>query len=63
MSKDITIVKRDGSREALDLEKMHNVVFYACESVTGVSASQVELKSHIQFYNGIYHFIIVYTIL
>ncbi|SVD31346.1 uncharacterized protein METZ01_LOCUS384200, partial [marine metagenome] len=53
MSKDITIVKRDGSREALDLEKMHNVVFYACESVTGVSASQVELKSHIQFYNGI----------
>jgi len=53
MSKDITIVKRDGSREELDLEKMHNVVFYACEGVTGVSASQVELKSHIQFYNGI----------
>ena len=53
MSKDITIVKRDGSREELDLEKMHNVVFYACEGVTGVSASQVELKSHLQFYNGI----------
>ena len=53
MSKDITIVKRDGSREKLDLEKMHNVVFYACEGVTGVSASQVELKSHLQFYNGI----------
>jgi len=53
MSKDITIVKRDGSREELDLEKMHKVVFYACNDVTGVSASQVELKSHLQFYNGI----------
>jgi len=53
MSKDITIVKRDGSREQLDLEKMHKVVFYACDDVTGVSASQVELKSHLQFYHGI----------
>jgi ribonucleoside-diphosphate reductase alpha chain len=53
MSKDITIVKRDGSREQLDLEKMHKVVFYACDDVAGVSASQVELKSHLQFYNGI----------
>ena len=53
MSKDITILKRDGSREELDLEKMHKVVFYACKDVTGVSASQVELNSHIQFYNGI----------
>jgi ribonucleoside-diphosphate reductase alpha chain len=53
MNKDITIVKRDGAREELDLEKMHKVVFYACKDVTGVSASQVELKSHLQFYNGI----------
>jgi len=53
MSKDITILKRDGSREELDLEKMHKVVFYACDDVAGVSASQVELKSHLQFYNGI----------
>ena len=53
MSKDITILKRDGSREELDLEKMHKVVFYACDSITGVSASQVELNSHLQFYNGI----------
>ena len=53
MSKDITILKRDGSREELDLEKMHKVVFYACNDVAGVSASQVELKSHLQFYNGI----------
>ena len=53
MSKNIIISKRDGSKEELDLEKMHKVVFYACEGVTGVSASEVEIKSHISFYNGI----------
>ncbi|MDC1257198.1 ribonucleoside-diphosphate reductase subunit alpha, partial [bacterium] len=53
MTKEITVLKRDGSKELLDLEKMHNVVFYACEGITGVSPSEVEIKSHIQFYNGI----------
>ena len=53
MNKDITILKRDGSHEELDLEKMHKVVYYACNDITGVSASQVELKSHLQFYSGI----------
>ena len=53
MGKDITITKRDGSHEILDLEKMHKVVFYACDGIAGVSASQVELKSHIQFYDKI----------
>jgi len=49
----IQITKRDGRREPLDLEKLHKVVFWAAEGITGVSASQVEIKSHIQFYNGI----------
>ena len=49
----IQIEKRDGSREDLDLEKLHKVVFYACEDITGVSASEVEIKSHLSFYNGI----------
>ena len=53
MTKDIIVTKRDGTKEPLDLEKMHKVVFYACEGISGVSASQVELKSHIQFFNGI----------
>jgi ribonucleoside-diphosphate reductase alpha chain len=51
--KEITVTKRDGTREPLNLEKMHKVVFYATENITGVSASEVEIKSHIQFYNGI----------
>ena len=49
----IQIEKRDGSREDLDLEKLHKVVFYACEDITGVSASEVEIKSHLSFYSGI----------
>ena len=49
----IQVTKRDGSKETLDLEKLHKVVFWATEGITGVSASEVEIKSHIQFYNGI----------
>ena len=50
---DIIVTKRDGRKEALDLEKFHKVVFWATEGITGVSASEVELRSHVQFYNGI----------
>ena len=39
--------------QELDLEKIHKVVFWATEGITGVSASEIEIKSHIQFYNGI----------
>jgi ribonucleoside-diphosphate reductase alpha chain len=49
----IAVTKRDGSKEPLDLEKLHRVVFWATEGITGVSASEVEIKSHLQFYNGI----------
>ena len=49
----ITVTKRDGRRESLDLEKLHRVVFWATQGITGVSASEVEIKSHIQFSNGI----------
>ena len=53
MSKEILITKRDGRREPLELDKLHKVVFHACENITGVSESEVEIKSHIQFYTGI----------
>ena len=53
MVRDIRVTKRDGKTEKLDLEKMHKVVFYACEDITGVSASEVEIRSHLQFYDGI----------
>ena len=49
----IQVTKRDGTKEPLDIEKLHKVVFHACEDITGVSPSEVEIKSQIQFYNGI----------
>jgi len=49
----IQVVKRDGSKEILNLNKFHKVVAWACENLSGVSESQIELNSHIQFYNGI----------
>jgi len=49
----IQVTKREGHKENLDLEKLHKVVFWAIQGITGVSASEVEIKSHIQFYNGI----------
>ena len=49
----IQVTKRDGSKEELNIEKLHKVVFHACEGITGVSPSEVEIKSQIQFYNGI----------
>lgn len=47
------VTKRDGSKELLDIEKLHKVVFHACDDITGVSPSEVEIKSQIQFYDGI----------
>ena len=52
MSK-IQVTKRDGLKEDIDLDKLHKVVFYACEGINGVSASEVEIKSNMHFYNGI----------
>ena len=49
----IQVTKRDGTKELLDIDKLHKVVFYACENITGVSPSEVELKSQIQFFNGV----------
>ncbi len=49
----IEVVKRDGSRASLDIEKLHKVVFYACEDINGVSPSEVEIHSQVQFFDGI----------
>ena len=53
MSNGIKVNKRNGTIEPLDLEKMHVMVEEACKGLAGVSASQVEMKSGIQFYDGI----------
>jgi len=53
MSNGTKVKKRDGRIEPLDLDKMHLMVEEATKGLAGVSASQVEMKSGIQFYDGI----------
>ena len=53
MSNGIKVQKRNGSIEPIDLEKMHKMVDAACEGLAGVSPSQVEIQSGIQFFDGI----------
>jgi len=47
------VKKRDGTLENLDIDKLHKVVMYACEGISGVSASEVEINSKIQFFESI----------
>ena len=53
MMASIQVTKRNGRKEPLDLNKFHKVVAWACEGISSVSESEIEIKSHIQFYNGI----------
>ncbi|WP_304335120.1 class 1a ribonucleoside-diphosphate reductase subunit alpha, partial [Conchiformibius steedae] len=53
MNTSIKVTKRDGRLEAINLEKIHKVIRWAAEGLDKVSVSQVEMKSKIQFYNGI----------
>ena len=52
MSNGIMIVKRDGSKEHINIDKIHKVVMHACEGLAGVSASQIEMNANLQFYDG-----------
>ena len=53
MNNNLFVTKRNGKKEPIDLEKIHKVIAWAAEGLDDVSVSQVELKSHIQFYDGI----------
>ena len=53
MSNGTKVVKRNGITETLELNKLHVMVEEACKDLAGVSASQVEMQSGIQFYDGI----------
>ncbi|UOO80848.1 ribonucleoside-diphosphate reductase subunit alpha [Uruburuella testudinis] len=53
VTSNLKVTKRDGRLEDINLDKIHRVITWAAEGLDNVSVSQVELKSHIQFYNGI----------
>ena len=50
---DLRVTKRSGETESLSLEKIHKVLEWACENITGVSISEIELRANIQLYDGI----------
>ena len=52
MSNGTMIVKRDGTKESLNIDKIHFVVEEACQGLAGVSTSQIEMNANLQFYDG-----------
>ena len=53
MNSEIKVIKSDGSKVDIDLDKIHRMVEKACRGITGVSESSVEMNSGLQFYDGI----------
>ncbi|WP_159715257.1 class 1a ribonucleoside-diphosphate reductase subunit alpha [Blochmannia endosymbiont of Camponotus nipponensis] len=53
MNQALLVTKRNGHHEPINLDKIHRVINWAAKGLEKVSVSQVELRSHIQFYNGI----------
>ena len=53
MNSEIRVVKSDGSKVEIDLDKIHRMVEKACKDITGVSESAVEMNSGLQFFDGI----------
>ncbi|WMY97220.1 MAG: class 1a ribonucleoside-diphosphate reductase subunit alpha [Arsenophonus sp.] len=53
MHKKLFVIKRNGIKEEINLDKIHKVLNWAAKGLKNVSISQIELRSKIQFYNGI----------
>ncbi|WP_028115489.1 class 1a ribonucleoside-diphosphate reductase subunit alpha [Ferrimonas senticii] len=53
MNGSLLVTKRNGRQEPIDLEKIHRVITWAAKDLDNVSVSQVELASHIHFFDGI----------
>tara|TARA_R110001592_G_scaffold12620_2_gene59793 strand:+ start:7765 stop:10056 length:2292 start_codon:yes stop_codon:yes gene_type:complete len=53
MNKIIKVTKRDGRAEPFDLDKVHKVLEWATNDISGVSISEIELKANLQLYDGI----------
>ncbi|WP_225639325.1 class 1a ribonucleoside-diphosphate reductase subunit alpha [Candidatus Profftia sp. (ex Adelges kitamiensis)] len=53
MNNNILVIKRNGNKELINIEKIHRVINWAAEGLSNISVSQVELRSRIQLYDGI----------
>ena len=55
MNSEIKVIKSDGSKVSIDLDKIHKMVEKSCRNITGVSESLVEMNSGLQFYMVLQH--------
>ena len=53
MNSEVKVIKSDGSKVSIELDKIHVMMNKACRGITGVSESLVEMNSGLQFYDGI----------
>ncbi|MDA9319433.1 ribonucleoside-diphosphate reductase subunit alpha [Candidatus Thioglobus sp.] len=53
VDQEILVTKRDGSKESIDLEKIHRVVHWASQDLDNISVSQVEINAQLAFFDGI----------
>ena len=53
VDQEILVTKRDGSKESIDLEKIHRVVHWASQDLENISVSQVEINAQLAFFDGI----------
>ncbi len=53
MNPDIKVIKSDGNKEEINLDKIHRMVYKSCRGITGVSESLVEMNSGLQLFDGI----------
>jgi ribonucleoside-diphosphate reductase alpha chain len=52
-SNELQVKKRNGQTEVFEAEKINKVLLWATSGLSGVSASDVAMNSHLQFYPGI----------
>lgn len=53
MNQNIKVIKRNGEKESIDMEKIHRVVHWATQDLNNVSVSQVEINAQLAFFDGI----------
>ena len=53
MNSEIKVIKANGEKVDINLDRIHRMVEKACRNLNGVSESLVEMNSGLQFYDGI----------
>ena len=59
------VKKRDGHLEDFNIEKIHDVLFWATKDIKGVNVSDIEINAKLQVYDGIestkIHEVLIYS--